>query len=173
MVGLMGAGKTAIGTLLAEDLGIPFKDTDHEIENAANMSISEIFERDGEPFFRHKETQVLDRLVADIPCVLSIGGGAFVAQENRDIIAGSGVSVWLKADLDILWNRVKGRSTRPLLNTQNPRSVLENLLNARRHHYEQADIHVAAIEGQSKEEMAARVRRALLEAPNSGVEELK
>ena len=100
MVGMMGAGKTAIGTALARALDVPFLDSDEEIVKAANMSIAEIFERDGEPFFRRKESQVIERLLETERCVLSTGGGAFLSPENRQMISEKGVSVWLRADLD-------------------------------------------------------------------------
>ena len=103
MVGMMGAGKTAIGTALARALDVPFLDSDEEIVKAANMSIAEIFERDGEPFFRRKESQVIERLLETERCVLSTGGGAFLSPENRQMISEKGVSVWLRADLDLLW----------------------------------------------------------------------
>ena len=104
LVGMMGAGKTAVGKALAVALHVPFLDSDAEIERAANMSIAEIFERDGEAFFRDRETQVIDRLLADECGVLSTGGGAFLAQRNRELISRKGVSVWLKVDLPILWS---------------------------------------------------------------------
>ena len=111
MVGMMGAGKTAVGTQLARVLGVPFLDSDEEIVRAANRSIAEIFERDGEPFFRARETEVLSRLLRGAPCVLSTGGGAFLAEPNRQMIADHGVSVWLRADLDLLWQWVRHKST--------------------------------------------------------------
>ncbi|MEL6518900.1 MAG: shikimate kinase, partial [Pseudomonadota bacterium] len=107
MVGMMGAGKTAIGQALARKLQVPFLDSDAEIVEAANASIAEIFERYGEAFFREKEAQVIARLLAGPPGVLSTGGGAFLSADNREMISKAGVSVWLKADLDLLWARVK------------------------------------------------------------------
>jgi shikimate kinase len=99
LVGMMGAGKTAVGTALARLLAVPFLDSDEEIVRAANRSIAEIFERDGEPFFRARETEVLSRLLHGEPCVLSTGGGAFLAAVNRELIHQNGVSVWLRARL--------------------------------------------------------------------------
>ena len=107
LVGMMGAGKTAVGTALARQLGVAFKDSDEEIVRAANRTIAEIFERDGEPFFRARETEVIARLLRGTPCVLSTGGGAFLAEANRSLIHDAGVSVWLKADLELLWQRVR------------------------------------------------------------------
>jgi shikimate kinase len=172
LVGLMGAGKTAVGNLLAARLGVPFKDSDQEMVRAANMSIAEIFERDGEPFFRLKETQVLERLLKGPPCVLSTGGGAYLSAENRLLISEFGVAVWLKADLDLLWSRVRHKDTRPLLHVPNPKAKLQELYDARLPFYEKAEIAVEAERGLSLEEMTDKVMRALLADPNSGVEEI-
>ena len=128
MVGMMGAGKTAVGRALAARLKVPFLDSDHEIESAANMTIPEIFARDGEEFFRQKERQVIARLLEEECGILSTGGGAFLAEENRRIISQKGASVWLNADLGVLWNRVRHRDTRPLLRTADPARVLRDLL---------------------------------------------
>ncbi len=103
LVGMMGAGKTAVGTQLAKLLQVPFLDSDEELVRAAQRSVAEIFARDGEAFFRARESEVLARLMAGPVAVISTGGGAFVSQANRDMIARSAVSVWLKADLDLLW----------------------------------------------------------------------
>jgi shikimate kinase len=161
LVGMMGAGKTAVGTALARLLGVPFRDTDEAIERAAAMTIPEIFARDGEPFFRQKESQVLVRLLGEPPGVLSTGGGLFLSPENRAAIAGQGVSVWLKADLDLLWSRVRQRSNRPLLRTSDPRGTLERLLAERAPVYALADVVVTSEAGLPVEAMAARVRDAV------------
>ena len=161
MVGMMGAGKTAVGTALARLLGVPFVDSDDEISRAANRSIAEIFERDGEPFFRARETEVLNRLLRGQPCILSTGGGAFMAQTNRDLIHGSGVSVWLRADLDLLWQRVRHKATRPLLRTTNPRETLRKLYEVRVPVYQLADLAVDAAADLSVDGMAQRVAGAL------------
>ena len=116
-VGMMGAGKTAVGRAVAEKLNAPFLDSDHEIEQAANMSVAEIFARDGEAFFRDREAQVIRRLFENEICILSTGGGAFMSQEVREIMTHSGMSLWINADLDLLWSRVKNKDTRPLLQT--------------------------------------------------------
>ncbi|MCV2869954.1 shikimate kinase [Defluviimonas sp. WL0002] len=163
LVGMMGAGKTAIGTALARALGVPFVDSDDEIEKAANMTVAEIFARDGEPFFRQKEAQVLERLLTGAPCVLSTGGGAFLSPDNRAAIARSGVAVWLKADLDLLWQRVRHKNTRPLLRTENPRETLRGLLETRTPAYSQAEVTVEARTNYSVEEMTQKVVQALLE----------
>jgi len=169
LVGLMGAGKTAVGTLVAQELGVAFVDSDAEIVKAANMSIAEIFTRDGEAFFRAKETQVLERLLQGPPCILSTGGGAFLAQENRDLISSHGVALWLRADLSVIWARVKHKATRPLLQTDNPRQTLSDLLDARAPLYELAELAVTSKKNLSIEKMSETVISALLAAPQSGV----
>ncbi len=142
LVGMMGAGKTAVGRALAQMLHAPFLDSDAEIEKAANMSIAEIFARDGEPFFRDRESQVIARLLERRTGILSTGGGAFLAERNRRMISDLGVSVWLKADLDLLWSRVRHKDTRPLLRTPDPYGTLKALYEARVPLYAQADLSV-------------------------------
>lgn len=166
MVGMMGAGKTAVGTAVARLLGVPFLDSDEEIVRAADRSIAEIFERDGEPFFRARETEVLGRLLKGTPCILSTGGGAFLSDTNRGLIAEFGVSVWLRADLDLLWQRVRHKTTRPLLRTANPRETLRTLYEARRPFYQMAEIAVDSQASYSVEDMARRVVGALAERPD-------
>jgi shikimate kinase len=166
MVGMMGAGKTAVGTALARQLGVPFLDSDEEITRAANRSIAEIFERDGEPFFRARESEVISRLLRGTPCVLSTGGGAFLSAANRQLIHDVGVSVWLRADLDLLWQRVRHKTTRPLLRTANPRETLRELYEARLPFYAEADLVVDSSPDLSVEDMATRVRQALLTRPD-------
>lgn len=157
VVGMMGAGKTAVGQALARRLGVAFVDSDEEIERAAAMTIAEIFARDGEAFFRLKEAQVIARLLADTPCILSTGGGAFMQPNNRAAIAASGCAVWLQADLDLLWSRVRHKTTRPLLRTENPRETLRSLSETRAPIYAQAQISVEARPGLSIEDMAVLV----------------
>lgn len=164
LVGLMGAGKTAVGRALARLLDVPFRDSDEEIEAAAAMTIAEIFARDGEAFFRAKESQVLARLLEAPPFVLSTGGGAYLSAENRALIAARGVAVWLDAAPDLLWARVRHRTTRPLLQTSDPKATLEALHGARAPFYAKAPIRVPSEPGLSVDEMAARVRGALEEA---------
>ncbi len=166
MVGMMGAGKTAVGTALARVLGVEFRDSDEEITRAANRSIAEIFERDGEAFFRAREAEVIARLLRGTPCVLSTGGGAFLAQANRRMIHDVGVSVWLRADLDLLWQRVRHKTTRPLLRTPNPRATLGALYAARLPFYAEADLVVDSAADLSVEEMAGRVVSALRTRPD-------
>ena len=166
MVGMMGAGKTAVGYALARALAVPFLDSDEEIVRAASRPIAEIFARDGEAFFRLREAEVLARLLRAAPCVLSTGGGAYLAQSNRDLISGAGVAVWLRADLDLLWQRVRHKSTRPLLRTANPRETLRSLYEARVPIYGLADIIVDADADLSVDDMAGRVVQALRARPD-------
>ncbi|PIL20718.1 hypothetical protein P775_09330 [Puniceibacterium antarcticum] len=162
LVGMMGAGKTAVGKALATLLEVPFRDSDAAIEEAADRTIAEIFARDGESFFRAKESKVIDRLLDAPPSVLSTGGGAFMSEANRKMISDKGVSVWLEVDLPLLWNRVRQRDTRPLLQTPNPRATLESLYHARAPIYALADLKVHARPRYSIDEMAREVRDALL-----------
>ncbi|WP_259914225.1 shikimate kinase [Jannaschia sp. M317] len=157
LVGMMGSGKTAIGTALAERLGVPFRDTDEAIVDASRMSIAEIFERDGEPFFRAREAEVLQRLLALGPGIVSTGGGAFLRAENREAIRSAGVSVWLRAAEPLLWSRVKHRTTRPLLRTDNPRATLQALLAEREPSYAQASLAVDADPSYSIADMVDQV----------------
>ena len=161
LVGMMGSGKTAVGTALAARLGVPFLDSDQEIEKAANMTIAEIFERDGEPFFRDKETQVIERLLQGPRAVLSVGGGAYLSDPNRALISQHGVAVYLQAELDLLWSRVRHKTTRPLLRTANPRATLADLVKKRAPIYALAEIHVRASADYSIAEMAGHVADAL------------
>ncbi|MEX0306910.1 MAG: shikimate kinase [Ruegeria sp.] len=166
LVGMMGAGKTAVGRALAARLGVPFLDSDAEIESAANMTIPEIFARDGEAFFRSKESQVIGRLLDEERGILSTGGGAFLSEENRIMISDRGASVWLRADLNVLWNRVKHKDTRPLLRTADPYATLSGLYEARVPIYEQADL-VADSDGETAiEDMVDRVITALVTRPD-------
>ncbi len=166
MVGMMGAGKSAVGKELAQVLGVPFLDSDNEIERAANASIAEIFARDGEAFFREKEAQVIARLIDGEPCVLSVGGGAFLRAETRQRISAHGVSVWLKADLDTLWARVRRKDTRPLLRTPNPYQTLAALMQARDPAYGQADLIVPTTADYAIETTTEKVVEALATRPD-------
>ncbi len=162
LVGMMGAGKTAVGTALARALSVAFLDSDDEIARAAQMSVAEIFARDGEAFFRSRESEILQRLLSSEPCVLSTGGGAFLAPQNRAAISGVGVSVWLNADLELLWQRVRHKTTRPLLRTADPKGTLSALLAVRAPVYALADVVVEARAEYSIEDTAARVIDALV-----------
>jgi shikimate kinase len=147
LVGLMGAGKTKIGRRLAARLELPFFDSDEEIESAAGETIEEIFTNRGEAVFRDGERRVIARLLQGPVHVLATGGGAFMDPQTRRIIAQRGVSVWLRAELDVLFARVSRRTNRPLLKTPDPRAVLAELI-ARRHPiYGKADVTVDSGEG--------------------------
>lgn len=147
LVGLMGAGKTTVGRRLAQKLGLAFIDADAEIERAAGETIPEIFERRGESAFRDGERRVIARLLESGPQVLATGGGAFMDAATRAHIAARGISVWLRADLDVLMRRVARRGNRPLLKQGDPRRTMERLIGERYPVYEQADITVESIEG--------------------------
>lgn len=170
MVGMMGAGKTAVGKALAARLAVPFLDSDAEIEAAANMTIPEIFERDGEPFFRDKEARVIARLLEAQPGILSTGGGAFLSEDNRRRISARGISLCLRAELDVLWNRVKHKDTRPLLRSPDPRATLTSLYQARMPIYDLADLTVISDGETSIDAMVERVITALLTRPDVLVE---
>jgi len=161
MVGMMGAGKTAVGRALAARIAVPFLDSDLEIETAANMTVPEIFARDGEPFFRTKESQVIARLLAEERCILSTGGGAYMFEQNRAAISDQGVAVWLNADLDLLWQRVRHKDTRPLLHTPDPKATLAALYAERAPVYALADVEVVSEAGKTIEAMVDRVIGAL------------
>ncbi|MBB3525399.1 shikimate kinase [Rhizobium redzepovicii] len=163
LVGLMGAGKSAVGRIVASQLGIPFIDSDHEIERVSRMTIPELFAAYGEDEFRALETRVMKRLLKGGPRVVSTGGGAFINERTRRHIMKGGVSVWLKADLDVLWERVNKRDNRPLLKTENPKQTLEGLMNARYPIYAQADLTVLSRDVR-KEIMADEVLKAMIEA---------
>ena len=142
LVGLMGAGKTTIGRRLAAQLGLPFVDADHEIEKAAGMSISDIFATHGEAHFREGERKVIARLLQGGPQVLATGGGAFMDSDTRKNIKKSGISIWLRADLDVLMERVSRRNDRPLLQRPDPEAVMRQLIEERYPIYALADITV-------------------------------
>ena len=140
LVGLMGSGKSSVGRRLASRLGLPFRDADEEIEAAAGLTIADIFEIYGEPAFRDVEQRVITRLLGEAPMVLATGGGAFMDADTRQRIRESGLSIWLRAELDILTERTARRDDRPLLNTEDPREVLERLIAVRYPVYAEADI---------------------------------
>lgn len=147
LVGLMGAGKSAIGRRLAHRLNLPFIDADREIERAAGCTINEIFERFGEVSFRDGERRVILRLLGEPVHVLATGGGAFMDPEIRAAIKMHGLSVWLKAELDVLARRVSRRSDRPLLKGGDARAILEQLMAARYPVYAEADLTVESSDG--------------------------
>lgn len=159
-VGLMGAGKTVIGRKVAQSLGLPFVDSDHEIESVSRMTIPELFERYGEPEFRALEQRVITRLVKDGPRIVSTGGGAFMDPVTREAIAQDGISIWLKADIDTLMERVAKKKNRPLLKAADPRAVMRRLMDERYPVYGLADVTVTTRDAQ-RETIAQEVLEAL------------
>jgi shikimate kinase len=140
LVGMMGAGKSTIGRRLSTRLRLPFFDADTEIEAAAGMSIPDIFEVHGEPDFRDGEARVIARLLDGGPAVLATGGGAFMREETRNRIRNKAVSIWLKADVDVIMRRVKRRPGRPLLQTADPAATVGRLIEERGPVYQHADV---------------------------------
>jgi shikimate kinase len=144
LVGLMGVGKSTGGRRLAARLQLPFVDADTEIEEAAGMSVAEIFEKFGEPYFRDGERRVIARLFDGKPKVIATGGGAFINEETRTLILDQAIAIWLDAPTHILAERVRRRDTRPLLRNRNPRDVLDELAAIRNPIYAQAPIRIAS-----------------------------
>ena len=142
LLGMMGVGKTTIGRRLAPPLGLKFYDADEEVEKAAGMSVSALFEKHGEESFRRGEAQVIERLLDGPPIVLALGGGAFVNDETRALILEKAISIWLKADIDTLVARTALRGGRPLLKNGDPREILQRLMQERAPYYQQADLHI-------------------------------
>jgi shikimate kinase len=141
LVGMMGAGKSTIGRRLAARLRLPFLDADIEIEAAhAGMTIPEIFAVHGEPYFRDGEARVIARLLDNGPAVIATGGGAVMREETRNLIRAKAVSIWLKADVDVIMKRVKRRADRPLLQTEDPAATVSRLLEVREPVYQTADL---------------------------------
>lgn len=147
LVGMMGVGKSTVGRKLATLLHLPFCDADDAIEEAAQMSVSEIFERFGEAYFRDGERRVIARLLAGGPAVVATGGGAFAQEDTRKLILDGGIAVWLDSDVDTLVQRVGRRDTRPLLKNGDPREIVTRLKNQREPFYAQAPIHVSSSGG--------------------------
>lgn len=160
LVGLMGAGKSRIGAELAKLLDLPFVDADKEIELAANLSISEIFEKFGEKEFRKGERQVMTRLLSGAPKVLASGGGAFIQDDIRNLIKKTAISVWLKADLHTLVNRTARTNHRPILQGVNPAEKLQQLMDVRYPIYAEANITVVT-DQQTPQDMALRIQKEL------------
>lgn len=142
LVGLMGAGKSTVGRRLAQKLGLEFTDADAEIERAAGKTVPDIFRDHGEAYFREGERKVIARLLESGPQVLATGGGAFMNEETRKNIARLGISVWLRADMDLLMKRVRRRDNRPLLKAEDPDAVMRQLIAERYPVYGQADVTV-------------------------------
>ncbi len=162
LVGLMGAGKTTVGRRLARRLDLPFKDADAEIEAAAGRTVAEIFEDFGEAGFRDGERRVIARLLTEEgPMVLALGGGAFVDADTRALARSRAVTVWLRADLDTLMERVSRRDDRPLLRAEDPRAVMAELMERRAPFYGEADITVD-VDDASHDATASRIAEALI-----------
>lgn len=168
LVGLMGAGKSAIGKRLAQRLGLPFIDADEEIERAAGCSVAEFFERFGEAEFRAGERRVIERLLDGPIHVLSTGGGAYMDAKTRALMRAKAITVWLRADLDVLFERVKRRGHRPLLRQGHPKEVLARLMEQRYPVYAEADLTVestAQPAERTTEEVIEALRHHLQAAP--------
>lgn len=142
LVGIMGCGKSTVGRRLAQRLDLSFVDADTEIERAANMSVAEIFTTHGESYFRSGEERVIARLLKDGPQILATGGGAFMSEATRDVIAENGLSVWLKAELETVMMRVRKKSTRPLLQNPDPEATMRALMEKRHPIYAKAELTV-------------------------------
>ena len=160
LIGMMGAGKTCIGRKMAERLGLPFVDADQEIAEAAGCAIPDIFALHGEAAFREGEHRVITRLLDKPVHVLATGGGAFMNEQTREKIREKGISIWLRADIDLLLRRVSRRNNRPLLRQGDPREVLEKLMAEREPIYAQADIIVDSVDG-PRDTMVNKVMEAL------------
>jgi shikimate kinase len=164
LVGMMGAGKSSIGKRLAERLGMRFVDADAEIEAAAGQTIPEIFTEHGEPYFREGEKRVIGRLLDERGLVIATGGGAFMNADTRAHIARRGVSIWLKADVDVLMHRVRKRSNRPLLKTADPEATMRGLMEVRHPVYALAEATVQSREV-AHEVIVAEIIEALMRVP--------
>ena len=140
LVGMMGSGKTTIGKLLAEELGLPFYDSDNEIEKNLGKKINDIFEEYGELFFRNEELNFFEKKIKQKQMIISSGGGSFINEEIQKIIKKDCISIWLKAGKETLINRLKNKKNRPLLNVENFEDTLSLLLNKRNAIYEKADL---------------------------------
>jgi len=161
LVGMMGAGKTTVGRRLAAKLGRHFVDSDEEIEKAAGMTIEDIFATRGEAEFRTGEVRVIARLLKDRDLVLGTGGGAFMNEETRALVKSAAISVWIKADFELLFQRVQRRSNRPLLKTANPRQTLHDLIEKRYPTYAEADVTVVSTDV-PQDQVATEVIEAVL-----------
>ncbi|MBZ9656406.1 shikimate kinase [Phyllobacterium lublinensis] len=160
LVGLMGAGKSTVGKKLATLVELPFFDADHEIEKVSTMTIPELFEAYGEAEFRDLERRVIARMLEDGPIVLATGGGAYMNDQTRRTISSEGVSLWLKAELDVLMGRVVRKQNRPLLKNDNPRGVMERLMTERYPVYALADLTINSRE-EKKEVIAIEAMQAI------------
>lgn len=161
LIGMMGVGKTHIGRLLAKELGVPFFDSDKVIEEKAGMTVSEIFENFGEEKFRESEKRTVLDLLNEDPCVISTGGGAITNYVTLEVIKRKATCVWLRADLDTLWERVKANESRPLLQRENPKQILADLLAERESLYAQAHVTVDVSHNNAATKTIATIKKAL------------
>ncbi len=164
-VGMMGCGKTTVGRAVAKRLKVPFFDTDSEIVRIEGVPITELFETFGEAYFREKESSVLAGCLCGRPRSIAVGGGAYLRDNNRELIDSRAVSIWLKAEVDVLWHRVRHKSTRPLLRTSDPYSTLAQLVAERSPAYRRAMIHIESENRIPLDGMIERTVTTLLEAP--------
>lgn len=160
LVGMMGVGKSTIGRRLAAALDLPFTDADDEIEKAAQMSVSEIFERFGEDYFRDGERRVIARLMSEQPSVIAAGGGAFCQDETRALLLEKAITVWIDCDVQTLVERVGRKDTRPLLRDGDPHEIITRLKREREPYYSQAPIHIASESG-PHQQTTARILKAI------------
>ena len=160
LVGLMGVGKSTVGRRLATAVGKRFIDADEAIEQAAQRSISEIFEQFGEPYFRDGERRVIARLIEDHDGVIATGGGAFINDETRSLILDKAIAIWIDCEIDTLVERTSRKNTRPLLKTGDPREILTRLYEEREPFYAEAPIHVMSDAG-PHDETVAKISEAL------------
>lgn len=160
LVGMMGVGKSTVGKKLAESLSATFVDSDDEIVRAAGLSVPEIFERHGEQEFRRGERRVIERLLNGPPIVLATGGGAYMDPDTRALLKEKATTIWLRADLDLIWKRVNRRDTRPLLKRENPKQVLAELQEVRAPIYAEADFAIDSGDGPASDAVRA-IREAM------------
>jgi len=171
LVGIMGCGKSTVGRRLAQRLHLDFVDADTEIERAANMTVAEIFAEHGEPYFRSGEERVIARLLKEGPQVLATGGGAFMSEATRAEVAREGLSIWLKADLDVVMSRVRRRATRPLLQNADPEGTMRELMEKRHPVYGQAELTVYSRDVPHEavvDEIIDALRAHLVDRPEAG-----
>ena len=169
LVGLMGAGKTTLGRRIAPELGLPFIDSDSEVEKAAGCTIGEIFKNSGEKIFRDVERRVMLRLLSQSPAVIGSGGGSFMDVDTRNLIREKGTSIWLRADLELLYRRARRRTHRPLLNNDDPRKTLMRLMKERYAVYQKADL-IFDVTEEPPDKMAIKLVETLI---NYGIKNKK
>ena len=169
LVGLMGVGKTTLGRRIAPELGLPFIDSDSEVEKAAGCTIGEIFKNSGEKIFRDVERRVMLRLLSQSPAVIGSGGGSFMDVNTRNLIRKKGTSIWLRADLELLYRRARRRTHRPLLNNDDPRKTLMRLMEERYAVYQKADL-IFDVTEEPLDKMAIKLVETLI---NHGIKNKK